>query len=705
MAHAPAVANDTATTYTCPMHPEVRKNGPGTCPICGMALEPETVSLSDKPDPEFTDMRCRFVVGAVLSLPLAALAMEGHMLPQIPFPAYVQLALATPVVLWCGKPFLARGWASLLSRNFNMFTLIALGVMAAYLYSLAVTAFPSVFAGLLGGHPALYFEAAAVITTLALLGQVLELKARARTSHALRQLLGLAPKTARLVDGGSERDVPLESINKGDLLRVRPGEKIPADGVIVDGSGAVDQSMMTGEPMPVSVSAGSKVTGATLNLQGTFVLRAEKVGGETLLARIVNMVGQAQRTRAPVQKLADKVAGVFVPAVILVAVLTATLWAVFGPEPKLAHALVNAVAVLIIACPCALGLATPMSVMAGMGRGARAGILVRNAEALERLEKIDTLVVDKTGTLTEGKPRLSTVVAAQGFDEATVLRLAAGLERGSEHPLARAILDGAAEKKLTLVAPEDFKSVTGKGLTGTVEGRKVAIGNLILLHTLSVKTDMVKDLAEPYRHKGQTVMFVAVDGQAAGFVTVADPVKATTAEALKQLKASGLSIVMLTGDSQTTAEAVARKLGIDDVRAGVLPERKADVIKELQKKCHKVAMAGDGINDAPALARADVGIAMGDGTDIAMESAHVTLVKGDLMGIVRARALSHAVMRNIRQNLFFAFAYNLLGVPLAAGVLYPFTGLTLSPVIASAAMALSSVSVIANALRLNRAKL
>ncbi|MCE9508105.1 MAG: copper-translocating P-type ATPase [Alphaproteobacteria bacterium] len=696
------------------MHPQIRQQGPGSCPICGMALEPESVTLSDAPDPELADMTRRFWVSALLSLPLMLMTMK-HLLPFLPpLPLHgqealwLQFALATPVVLWGGWPFFVRGWASLQSHNLNMFTLIAIGVGIAYLYSLAVALFPGDFAQWFGGAEQVhvYFEAAAVITTLVLLGQVLELKARARTSQAMRALLDLAPKTARLIRAdSSEADVPLAGVQKGDRLRVRPGEKIPVDGVIMEGASAVDQSMMTGESMPVEKNPGDKVTGATLNVSGSFIMRAERVGHETLLAQIVEMVSKAQRTRAPIQRLADVVAGWFVPAVVVTAVLTALAWGFFGPEPRLAYALVNAVAVLIIACPCALGLATPMSIMAGTGRGALAGVLIRDAEALETLEKVDTLVIDKTGTLTEGKPKLITVIAASGFDETTVLRMAASLELGSEHPLAAAIISGAKEKNLPLAPASEFEAVSGKGIIGIIEGRKVALGNLVLLSALSIPVNAIKDQAETYRQKGQTVMFVGIDGKAAGLLAVADPIKATTAEALRLLKESGLRIIMLTGDSPTTAEAVARKLGITDVEAGILPERKGAIIRELQAKRRKVAMAGDGINDAPALASADVGIAMGNGTDVAMESAGVTLIKGDLMGIVRARNLSHATMRNIRQNLFFAFIYNILGIPLAAGVLYPFFGLLLSPVIASAAMAFSSVSVIANALRLGKAKL
>lgn len=693
------LVQDKNAVYICPMHPEIRQLGPGFCPICGMALEPEKVSLTDAPDPELVDMTRRFWISAVLSLPLFVMTMGEHLLTVlhggISLWLQLQLALATPVVLWGGWPFFVRGWASVKSLNFNMFTLITLGTGIAYIYSAIVTLwFP--------GQASVYFEAAAVITALVLLGQVLELKARARTGHALRALLDLSPKTARLIGpDGREEDVPLASVQKGALLRVRPGEKVPVDGTITEGASNVDQSMMTGESLPVAKSAGDKVTGATLNVSGSFVMRAEKVGGETLLAQIVNTVSAAQRTRAPIQRLADVISGWFVPAVVITAAVTAATWYIAGPEPKLANALINAVAVLVIACPCALGLATPMSVMAGTGRGARAGILIKSAEALETLEKVDTLVVDKTGTLTEGKPKLVSIIPANGFEENTVLQLAASLERGSEHPLATAILRGAEERKVVLLPVENFQSVTGKGVTGSVNEKKVTLGNQSLLAV----DEGVLQQAEACRTKGQTVMFVTVDGKTAGLLSVSDTIKNTTPKALQLLKDAGLHIVMLTGDNKTTAAAIAAELGIDDVEAGVLPERKAEVIRALQTKGHKVAMAGDGVNDAPALATSNVGIAMGNGTDIAMESAGITLVKGDLMGIVRARHLSRATMKNIRQNLFFAFIYNVLGVPLAAGVLYPAFGLLLSPIFASAAMALSSVSVIINALRLGKVEL
>jgi len=703
--------------YTCPMHPEVRRKGPGSCPICGMALEPLTVGAEVGPDPELADMTRRFWIGLVLSVPLLVFAM-GDMLPGEPLrhlvsgrvAAWLQLVLATPVVLWAGWLFFVRAWASLVNRSLNMFTLIALGTGTAYVYSVAGTVAPGLFPESFrthGGEVGLYFEAAAIITVLVLLGQVLELRARSRTSSAIRALLNLAPPTARRVrPDATEEDVPLEAVQAGDLLRVRPGERIPVDGVVLEGASAVDESMVTGEPIPVEKVPGSRVTGGTVNGTGTFVMRAEHVGSETLLARIVQMVAEAQRTRAPIQRLADQVSAWFVPAVVVIAVLTFIGWGLWGPEPRLAYGLVNAVAVLIIACPCALGLATPMSIMVGTGRGAQAGVLVKNAEALELTEKVDTLVVDKTGTLTEGKPRLTVVKPAPGHDEPTVLQLAAGLERGSEHPLAAAILAGAAERGVTVPVPEDFRSITGKGVVGRVEGHAVALGNLALVQELGVAVDAsLTEAADNLRREGQTVMLVAIDGRAAGLIAVADPIKPSAPEALQALRQSGLHIVMLTGDSRRTAEAVARKLGIEHVEAEVLPERKSEVVRELQGKGRRVAMAGDGVNDAPALAQADVGIAMGTGTDVAIESASIALVKGDLRGIVRARRLSQVTMRNIRQNLFFAFVYNALGVPIAAGVLYPVFGLLLSPIIASAAMTFSSVSVIGNALRLRRAEL
>lgn len=716
-----ASAHDAASApagalYTCPMHPEIVQEGPGSCPICGMALEPIVPTGADEANVELEDMTRRFWVCAVLSVPLLALAMGEMLLGHAPLPGvspgsllWLQFALATPVVLWGGKPFFERGVASVRSGNLNMFTLIALGTGVAYGYSLFATLFPGLIPASLRGHGGsvpVYFEAAAVITTLVLLGQVLELRARSQTSSAIKALLGLAPKTARrLREDGGEEDVPLEEVIVGDRLRVRPGEKVPVDGVVLDGASAVDESMVSGEPIPVEKNAGAKLIGGTVNGTGSLVMRAERVGSETMLAQIVRMVGEAQRTRAPIQRLADVVSGYFVPVVLLIAVITFVVWAIFGPEPRLAYALVNAVAVLIIACPCALGLATPMSIMVGTGRGATAGVLIRKAEALEAMEKIDTLVVDKTGTLTEGKPRLVSVVAAQGQDESELLRLAASLERASEHPLAAAISTGAEERGLTLSGTQAFQSITGKGVKGTVDGRNVVIGNQRLLEESGIEPGDLVAQAETLRGEGQTVVFVAIDSRSGGLLGVADPVKESAAEAVKELRREGIRVVMLTGDNLTTAAAVARKLGLDDVRADVLPEGKGAAVKELQSGGHVVAMAGDGVNDAPALAQADVGIAMGTGTDVAMESAGVTLLKGDLRGITRARRLSRATMRNIRQNLAFAFLYNVLGVPIAAGVLYPFFGILLSPMIASAAMTFSSVSVILNSLRLRRVEL
>ena len=704
---AAAPAADDAE-YTCPMHPEIVQRGPGTCPLCGMALEPRTVALDDEANPELVDMTRRLRVSAVLSVPLFLLAMSD-LLPGQPVQhavpwrvlAWVQLVLATPVVLWGGAPFFQRGWASIRNRSLNMFTLIAIGTGVAYAYSVVATLFPE-WIPTTGAHGVpLYFEAAAVITTLVLVGQVLELRARSRTSSALRALLGLAPKTARRVEhDGSEHDVPLAEIRKDHRLRVRPGEKVPVDGVVFEGASAVDESMITGEPIPVEKRPGSKVIGGTVNGTGSFVMRAERVGRETMLAQIVRMVSEAQRSRAPIQRLADVVSAWFVPAVLVVAVLGLVAWLLVGPEPRLAHALVVAVSVLIIACPCALGLATPMSIMVGTGRGATAGVLIRNAEALELLEKVDTLVVDKTGTLTEGKPRLVTV---EGGDEA--LRLAASLERASEHPLAAAIVRGAAERALELAPVDEFQSVTGKGVAGRIGTHRVALGNAALMQQLGIPPGPLVERAEALRREGQTVMFVVIDGTVAGLLGVADPIKASTPEALRRLGEDGIHIIMLTGDNRTTADAVARRLGIDEVHAEVLPEDKRAAIERLVAQGRTVAMAGDGVNDAPALARAHVGIAMGTGTDIAMESAGVTLVRGDLRGIVRARLLSRAVMRNIRQNLFFAFVYNALGVPVAAGVLYPVFGVLLNPMIAAAAMSASSVSVIANALRLRERRM
>lgn len=705
----------TKTEYTCPMHPQIVRDEPGFCPICGMALEPRTVT-GEEANAELLDMTRRFKVSLVLTVPLLLLAMSD-LIPGQPVqhafsPAiltYIQLVLASPVVLWGGWPFFQRGWASVVNRSLNMFTLIAVGTGVAYLYSIVATFAPGLFPASFRGHGGevgVYFEVSAVIITLVLLGQVLELRARSQTSGAIRALLELAPKTARRIrDDGSEEEGPLDSIKVGDRLRVRPGEKVPVDGIVLEGTSSVDESMVTGEPVPVEKSAGDKVTGATVNGTGSFIMKAERVGSETLLAQIVQMVSEAQRSRAPIQRLADVVASYFVPAVLVVAVITFIVWSLIGPEPRMAHALVNAVAVLIIACPCALGLATPMSIMVGTGRGATAGVLTKNAEALEVMEKVDTLVVDKTGTLTEGKPRLTSTVALPSITESELLRLAASVERGSEHPLAGAIVAGAQERDLMLSNAERFQSYTGKGVVGRVEGRQVALGNIKLLDQLSIEARELIERAEALRREGETVMFVAVDGRAAGLLGVADPIKESTLEAIRILHEEGIRIHMLTGDNRTTAEAVARKLGIDEVDADVLPEQKSEMIKRLQAEGRTVAMAGDGVNDAPALAQAHVGIAMGTGTDVAMESADVVLVKGDLRGIARARTLSRAMMRNIRQNLFFAFVYNALGVPIAAGVLYPFIGLLLNPMIASAAMSLSSVSVIANALRLRRVKL
>ena len=709
-APAPGV-HSAAATYTCPMHPEVRQQGPGSCPICGMALEPLDVSLEEEENHELTDMTRRFWVSTALSLPLVALAM-GDMLPGSPvarvLPAGwrggLELLLATPVCTWAAWPFYVRGVQSVVRRSLNMFTLIALGVSVAFLYSLVAALLPGLFpSGFRGmhGEVGVYFEAAAVVTTLILLGQVLELRARSQTGTAIRKLLGLAATSARRIeDDGREADVALEEVRVGDRLRVRPGEKVPVDGVVLEGASSIDESMVSGEPIPVEKSAGDRVVGATINGTGALVMRAEKVGADTLLSRIVKMVGDAQRSRAPIQRLADVISGWFVPIVVLIAVIAFVVWSLVGPEPRLAHALINAVAVLIIACPCALGLATPMSIMVATGRGASMGVLFRNAEAIETLRKVDTLVVDKTGTLTEGEPRLARIVAAEGFDDETVLRLAAGLERGSEHPLAAAIVAGATERSLVLASAAQFQSVTGKGVRGMVENRRVALGNRVFMDELGVAVGEHAQLADPMRGEGQTVMFVAVDGRLAGLIGVADPVKASTPDAIRALHGEKVRVVMLTGDNRVTAEAVARRLGIDDVIADVLPDQKVEVVRRLQSEGRFVAMAGDGINDAPALAQAQVGIAMGTGTDVAMESASVTLVKGDLRGILRARALSRHTMANIRQNLFFAFIYNALGVPIAAGVLYPAFGLLLSPMIAAAAMSFSSVSVIANSLRL-----
>ena len=703
--------------WTCPMHPEVLRDGPESCPLCGMALEPVELSLEDAgPSEELRDMTRRFWASLALTLPVFALAM-GEMIPGNPFHGrispramvWIQLALATPVVLWGGAPFFARGWASLVSRHLNMFTLIAMGTGSAWLYSVVAAVapqrFPDSFRGH-GGEVAVYFEAAAVIVTLVLLGQVLELRARSQTGAAIRALLGLAPKTARRIDDdGSEADVPLEDVAVGDRLRVRPGEKLPVDGIVLEGRSFVDESMLTGEPVPVGKGEGDAVSGATMNGTGALVIRAERVGADTLLSRIVQMVSEAQRSRAPIQRLADAVASWFVPAVIGIALLTFALWASFGPEPRLAYALISAVAVMIIACPCALGLATPMSIMVATGRGASAGVLFKNAEAIEVLREVDTLVVDKTGTLTEGKPRLVEVVTASGLEERELLRLAASLERASEHPVAAAIVAGAAERGVEPGLALGFESRTGRGVLGEVEGRRVALGNTALMQEIGVDPEALAERALTLRREGRTAMWMSVDERLAGVLAVADPIKESTRPAVAELRGAGLRIVMLTGDNRATAEAVARDLGLDEVIADVLPDRKAEVVREFQDQGAVVAMAGDGINDAPALAQAQVGIAMGTGTDVAMESAGVTLVKGDLRAIARARKLSDATMRNIRQNLFFAFVYNSLGVPIAAGALYPFFGLLLSPMFAAAAMSLSSVSVIGNAIRLRGVEL
>ncbi|HKS87180.1 MAG TPA: heavy metal translocating P-type ATPase [Pseudolabrys sp.] len=705
---------DEGAIYTCPMHPEIRQRGPGSCPICGMALEPEMPGAAIGPNPELADMTRRFWFGLVLTLPVFTLEMGGHIAGAHNWvePAisnYIQFAFATPVVLWAGWPFFVRGWQSLVTRNLNMFTLIAMGTGVAYVYSLFATFAPGIFPDAFRGHegaPASYFEAASVITVLVLMGQVLELRAREATSGAIRALLDLAPKTARrMKDDGSDEDVALDQLQAGDRLRVRPGDKVPVDGIVTEGRSAVDESMVTGESMPVTKEKESRVIGGTLNRSGAFVMRAEKIGRDTLLAQIVQLVASAQRSRAPIQRLADQVSGWFVPAVIAAAIAAFIAWAVFGPEPRFAFGLVAAVSVLIIACPCALGLATPMSIMVGVGRGARAGVLIRNAEALERMEKVDTLVIDKTGTLTEGKPKVVAVVPASGFDEAQVLQFAASVERGSEHPLAAAIVAAAAERKLVPSPVRGFDAPAGKGVIGIADGKRLALGNARFLNELNIDASALAGEAERLRADGATAIFLAVDGKAAGVIAIADPVKATTPDALKALAADNIRVVMLTGDNRTTAQAVARRLGIAEVEAEVLPEQKGAVVERLRREGRIVAMAGDGVNDAPALAAAEVGIAMGTGADVAIESAGVTLLKGDLTGIVKARVLSAAVMRNIRQNLFFAFVYNALGVPVAAGVLYPVFGVLLSPVIAAAAMALSSVSVVGNALRLRRTTL
>jgi len=700
------------TEYTCPMHPEIRQIGPGACPICGMALEPVIATAETGPNPALLDMKRRFWVAMLLSLPVVALEMGGHLFGWHPLEPqnsnWVQLAFATPIVFWAGWPFFERGWKSLVTRNLNMFTLIALGIGVAWLYSFVATVWPALFPPELrmhGGAVAVYFESAAVITVLVLIGQVLELGAHEKTSGALRALLDLAPKTARKVSANGEEEVSLDAIQVGDLLRVRPGEKIPVDGEVTEGRSNVDESFVTGESMPVTKEKGAKVIAGTLNSGGSFVMRAEKIGSETLLSQIVQMVAAAQRSRAPIQKLADRVSSWFVPLVIAVAVLAFVAWAIFGPEPRYIYGLVAAVTVLIIACPCALGLATPMSIMVGVGRGAEAGVLVKNAEALERMEKVDTLVIDKTGTLTEGKPRVTKIIPAAGFTESELLKLAASLESASEHPLAAAILKAAKEKNIALAPAQDFHSPAGKGVTGTVEGRKIALGNTAFLKELGVDTSSLSAEAEALRKDGATAIFAAADGKAAGILAIADPIKPSTQPALKALRDDGLRIVMLTGDNRTTAEAIAKKLGIQEIEAEVLPDQKSKTVEKLRREGRVVAMAGDGVNDAPALAAADVGIAMGTGTDVAIESAGITLLKGDLSGIVRARRLSEAAMKNIRQNLFFAFVYNALGVPVAAGALYPFFGILLSPIVGAAAMALSSVSVIGNALRLRLTKL
>jgi Cu+-exporting ATPase len=713
---APRPAAPPGTLYTCPMHPEIRQSGPGACPKCGMALEPVVASAEPQPNPELADMTRRFWIGLALTAPVFVLAMAEHipgvMLEHFVNPAvsgWTQFLFSIPVVLWAAWPFFVRGWNSLVSRNLNMYTLIALGTGVAFAYSvvalLAPDLFPASFRGA-SGQVALYFEAAAVISVLVLLGEVLQLRARANTSGAIRALLKLAPQTAiRVRSDGSDEEVALDQVHKGDRLRVRPGEKVPVDGEVLEGHSSVDESLVTGEPLPAEKHAGDKVTGGTINGTGSFVMRADRVGAETLLAQIVQMVAEAQRTRAPIQNLADVVSSYFVPAVVGVAVVAFAVWSIYGPPPPMAFALVSAVSVLIIACPCALGLATPMSIMVGTGRGAQAGVLIRNAEALERMEKIDTLVVDKTGTLTEGRPKLTSLAAAAGFAEQRVLQIAASLERGSEHPLAAAILRGAKDRGLGLLSVDDFNAVTGKGVEATLEGQKTALGNLRFAESLVEVPQALKDQADALRRNGETVVFLVVGSRIAGIIGVADPIKQSTPEALQALADDGIRVVMLTGDNQVTANAVAQRLGITEVRADVLPQEKGAVVKALRAQGRAVAMAGDGVNDAPALAEAEVGIAMGTGAEVAIQSAGITLVKGDLRGIVRARRLSRATMRNIRQNLFLAFLYNTLGVPIAAGVVFPFTGLLLNPMIAAAAMSASSVSVVMNALRLRSAKI
>ncbi len=710
----PEAEQPEGVVYTCPMHPQIRQPGPGNCPICGMALEPETVTADIGPSAELIDMRRRFLIGLLMAIPVFLIEMGGHlfdlhMLIRPQTSNWLQLVLATPVVLWAGAPFFERGWRSVVTRHLNMFTLIAMGTGVAWLYSVVATAapglFPATFRSMDGSVP-IYFEAAAVITVLVLLGQVLELQAREQTGGAIRALLDLAPKSARRIrDDGNDEDVPLEAVAVGDRLRVRPGEKVPVDGTLIEGRSAVDESMITGESMPVTKTAGANLIGGTMNQTGGFVMEAGKVGRDTMLSQIVRMVGDAQRSRAPIQRLADEVSGWFVPLVIGIAAIAFLAWMWLGPEPRFAHGLVAAVAVLIIACPCALGLATPMSIMVGVGRGAHLGVLIKNAEALECFEKVDTVVVDKTGTLTEGKPKVTAIVPTAELDETELLRITATLERASEHPLATAIVEAATERGLALGTADDFDSPVGKGVTGTVDGHKLVIGSHRIMKETGIDVARLTERAEALRAEGATVIFVAVDGRVAGLFAIADPIKASTPDAVRALLDEGVRVVMLTGDNRTTAEAVARRLGIEEVEAEVLPDHKGDVVARLRKEGRVVAMAGDGVNDAPALAAADVGIAMGTGTDVAIESAGVTLLKGDLNGIARARQLSHATMKNIRQNLFFAFIYNALGVPVAAGVLYPTFGLLMSPIIAAAAMALSSVSVIGNALRLRRVRI
>ena len=703
----------TKQEYVCPMHPEVVKDEQGSCPICGMALEPRTVTLREEENPELTDMSRRFWISTIFSLPLLLFTMS-KMFPAISFDSsgwgnWFELVLATPVVLWAGAPFFKRGWDSIVYKSLNMFTLIAIGMGVAYLYSVIATLFPEIFPAAFrdaNGEVGLYFEAAAVITTLVLLGQVLELRARSKTSSAIKSLLGLAPNSARIVDeNGEEKDIPLADVMVGDLLRVRPGEKVPVDGKVTDGESFIDESMISGEPMEVKKSLGDSVTGGTVNGNGSFLMKTERVGSDTLLAQIVKMVSEAQRSRAPIQGLADKVSSYFVPAVVGFSIITFIVWSIVGPDPKMAYALVNAVAVLIIACPCALGLATPISIMVGTGRGATAGLLIKNAEVLETFEKIDTLVVDKTGTLTEGKPKLVTIVSLNGRSEDELVRVVASLERMSEHPLGNAIVAAAKARNLEFLEVKEFESLTGRGVKGMVDGRLVAVGNVKLLNEDGITAADLESKANENRERGETVVFVSIDGEPAGFLGILDPLKSTTKEALLQLQAEGIEVIMLTGDNRKTAESVAKELNIKEVKAEVMPDEKHSIVKEIQSTGKRVAMAGDGINDAPALAQADVGIAMGTGTDVAMESAGITLIKGDLMGIVRARKLSRGTMRNIRQNLFWAFIYNALGVPLAAGVLYPFFGLLLSPMIAAAAMSFSSVTVIGNALRLRNLKI